>query len=166
MKKSPTKRADLPKLVARLKRLGEKIVFTNGVIDILHRGHVEYLAKARRLGDVLIFGLNSDASTRRLKGKDRPIQKQADRAAILLALEAVDYVVIFGEDTPEKLIRQVRPDLLVKGADYQVAEIVGSEFVKSYGGQVRTISLTKGQSTTKLVTKLKGTGKANGPKSR
>lgn len=137
-------------LTQRLRRRGKRIVFTNGVFDILHRGHVDYLARARKLGDVLIVGLNSDASTRRLKGAGRPIQTQADRAAILLALEAVDYVVIFGEDTPEKLIEKVRPDVLVKGADYKLDEIVGADFVKSQGGVVRRIRLTPGRSTTRI----------------
>lgn len=142
-------------LSTRLRRSGRRIVFTNGVFDILHRGHVDYLAKAKSLGDILIVGLNSDASTRRLKGTDRPIQTQADRAAVLLALRSVDYVVIFGEDTPEKLIHQVRPDVLVKGADYAVSEIVGAEFVRSYGGSVRRVRLTPGRSTSILVKRLR-----------
>ncbi len=144
----------MPSLIRRLKRRGERIVFTNGVFDILHRGHVDYLARAKSYGDVLIVGLNSDASTRRLKGPDRPLQKQSDRAAVLLALCAVDYVVIFGEDTPDKLIREVSPDVLVKGADYRLSEIVGADFVKSYGGSVRRVSLTKGRSTSRLVRKV------------
>ena len=146
----PTPRSGLPVLLRKLKRQGKTIVFTNGVVDILHRGHVEYLARAKSCGDVLIFGLNSDASTKRLKGPSRPIQKQADRAAILLALESVDYVVIFGDDTPDKLIKQIRPDILAKGADYQLSEIVGAEFVQSYGGVVKRIKLTTGRSTTRL----------------
>jgi len=147
-------RAGITRLIARLKRGGKKIVFTNGVFDILHRGHVEYLSKAKSFGDILIVGLNTDASVRRIKGGQRPIQKQNDRAAILLALQAVDYVVLFGEDTPEKLIRQVRPDVLVKGADYKISDIVGSDFVRSYGGKVKRVKLTKGCSTSKLLTKL------------
>jgi len=140
--------------VARLRRAGKKVVFTNGVFDILHRGHVEYLAKAKSLGDVLIVGLNSDASVRRIKGPRRPLQKQTDRAVILLALESVDYVVPFGEDTPEKLIRRVKPDVLVKGADYKNSEIVGADFVRSYGGAVHRIRLTPGRSTSGLIKKL------------
>ena len=139
----------------RLRRRGKKIVFTNGVFDLLHRGHVTYLARARSYGDVLIVGLNSDRSVRRIKGPDRPLQKQADRAAILLALEAVDYVVIFGEETPQKLIEQIKPDVLVKGADYRLSEIVGAEFVKARGGQVRRIRLTAGRSTSDLLRRLK-----------
>ena len=150
----PTPRTKITDLAKRVRRRGKRIVFTNGVFDILHRGHVEYLAKAKSFGDVLIVGLNSDASVRRLKGKNRPVQKQADRAVILLALEAVDYVVIFGEDTPQKLIEQVRPDVLVKGADYKISEIVGAEFVKSYGGSVRRVRLTKGRSTSGVLKKL------------
>lgn len=151
----PTPRSGLPDLLRKLRRQSKKIVFTNGVIDILHRGHVEYLARAKSCGDVLIFGLNSDASTKRLKGPSRPIQKQADRAVILLALESVDYVVIFGEDTPEKLIRQVRPDVLAKGADYKLSEIVGADFVNSYGGEVKRIRITPGRSTTRLAKEIK-----------
>jgi len=145
------KRSELSTILKKYKKNNDKIVFTNGVFDILHRGHVEYLATAKKLGDILIVGLNSDASVRRLKGKGRPVQKQNDRAIILLALEAVDYVVFFGEDTPDKLIKKVKPDILVKGADYKISEIVGAEFVKSYGGQVKRISLTKGKSTSSII---------------
>ncbi len=147
-------RSKIAALAVRLRRSGRRIVFTNGVFDILHRGHVEYLAKAKSLDDVLIVGLNSDASARRIKGPTRPHQKQSDRAVILLALESVDYVVIFGEDTPDKLIRQIKPDILVKGADYKVSEIVGADFVRSYGGSVRRIRLTPGRSTSRLVRKV------------
>ncbi len=147
-------RSKIAALAARLKRSGRRIVFTNGVFDILHRGHVEYLAKAKSLGDVLIVGLNSDASVRRIKGSTRPLQRQSDRAVILLALESVDYVVVFGEDTPDKLIRQIKPDILVKGADYKISEIVGADFVRSYGSSVRRIRLTPGRSTSRLVGKV------------
>lgn len=136
------------------RRDGRKIVFTNGVFDILHRGHVEYLAKARSFGDLLIVGLNSDISVRRIKGPKRPIQPQADRAAILLALRSVDYVVYFSEETPEKLIAAVRPDILVKGADYEKHEIVGAKFVQSYGGKVRRVKLRTGRSTTGILNRL------------
>lgn len=139
----------------RLKRSRKKLVFTNGVFDILHRGHVEYLTKAKSFGDVLIVGVNSDASVRRLKGAERPVQKLADRAAILMALEAVDYVIPFSEDTPAKLIEKVRPDVLVKGADYKLSEIVGADFVHSYGGRVRRVRLTPGRSSSALLKKLK-----------
>ncbi len=153
--KNLVKRKDLAKLITRLKRAHKKVVFTNGVFDVLHRGHVDYLARAKTFGDVLIVGLNTDTSVRRLKGATRPIQKQNDRAAILLALRVVDYVVMFGEATPDTLIRQVRPDVLAKGADYKIAEIVGADFVQSYGGMVKRIRLTGGRSTTAVLKKLK-----------
>ncbi|MBI5265801.1 MAG: D-glycero-beta-D-manno-heptose 1-phosphate adenylyltransferase [candidate division Zixibacteria bacterium] len=143
-------------LTARLRRSGRKIVFTNGVFDIIHRGHVDYLAKARSFGDLLIVGLNTDASVRRLKGKGRPVQPQSDRAAILLALRSVDYVVLFADDTPARLIEKVRPDVLVKGADYALSDIVGAKFVKSYGGSVKRVRLVKGRSTSALVRLLGG----------
>ena len=145
------KRSDLPLLMKRLRRQGKRVVFTNGVFDVLHRGHVDYLARARSFGDLLMVGLNNDRSVRRLKGPTRPVQRQADRAAILLALRWVDFVVLFGEDTPDKLIQEVRPDVLVKGADYRLAEVVGAHFVKSCGGSVRTVRLTKGRSTSRLL---------------
>jgi rfaE bifunctional protein nucleotidyltransferase chain/domain len=147
-------RSAISSLATRLRKQGKRIVFTNGVFDILHRGHVDYLAEAKSLGNVLIVGLNSDSSTRRLKGVGRPIQKQQDRAAILLALKSVDYVVMFGEDTPDRLIRAVRPDVLVKGADYKTSEIVGAAFVQSCGGTVKRIRLTRGRSTSRIVEKL------------
>lgn len=133
------------------RRRRQKIVFTNGVFDILHLGHVQYLTKAKSLGDVLVVGLNTDASVRRLKGKSRPIQNQRDRAIILAALRMVDHVVLFSEDTPEKLIKLVKPDVLVKGADYKITEIVGADFVRSYGGSVKRIRLTPGRSTTSII---------------
>jgi rfaE bifunctional protein nucleotidyltransferase chain/domain len=142
-------------VATKARRDGKKIVFTNGVFDILHRGHVEYLAKARSFGDLLIVGLNSDISVRLIKGPKRPVQPQADRAAILLALRAVDYVVYFSEDTPEKLISVVRPDILVKGADYRRDEIVGARFVHSYGGKVKRVRLRSGRSTTGILNRLK-----------
>lgn len=154
MSKGLIKRNGIVKFGQKYHRQKKKIVFTNGVFDIIHRGHVEYLAAAKSLGDVLIIGLNSDASVRRIKGKNRPINNQSDRAAVLLALRAVDNVVIFGEDTPEKLIKQIKPDLLIKGADYKLTEIVGAEFVKACGGEVRRIKLTKGKSSSRIITKL------------
>lgn len=147
-------RKDVMALSTRLRRRGKKIVFTNGVFDVLHRGHISYLTKAASFGDVLIVGLNSDQSVRRIKGKSRPLQSQRDRTEILLALRAVDFVVIFGEDTPDNLIRQIKPDVLVKGADYKLSEIVGAEFVRSYGGRVRRIRLTPGRSTSRLLRKI------------
>ncbi len=141
-------------LARRLRRSGKKVVFTNGVFDIIHRGHIEYLTRARTFGDVLIVGLNSDASARRLKGKSRPIQSQGDRAIILLALKPVDYVVLFSEDTPDRVIGLIKPDVLVKGADYKVSEIAGADFVRSYGGAVRRVRLTQGRSTSRLIRRL------------
>ena len=131
-------------------------MFTNGVFDLLHRGHVDYLAKARSFGDVLVVGLNSDASVRRLKGPERPLQSQRDRAKILLALKAIDYVVIFGEDTPKKLIEQINPHVLVKGADYTIKEIVGADFVLANGGKVRRVRLSPGRSSSRLIKLLGG----------
>jgi D-beta-D-heptose 7-phosphate kinase/D-beta-D-heptose 1-phosphate adenosyltransferase len=144
----------LEKVLAELRQKRNKIVFTNGCFDLLHVGHVKYLAKAKRMGDVLVVGLNSDSSVKRLKGKGRPILAQKDRGEILAALEPVDYVTIFKEDTPNKLIRLVRPDILVKGADYKADNIVGAEFVRSYGGEVKTIPLVKNKSTNLLIASI------------
>ena len=147
---------DLPSLIKKLKRKKNKIVFTNGVFDIIHRGHVDYLSKAKSFGDILVVGLNSDSSVRKIKGKNRPVNKQSDRAAVLLALKAVDYVVIFSEETPQKLIEQVKPDCLVKGADYKISQIVGAGFVKSYNGSVKRVKLTKDRSTSRILKILNG----------
>lgn len=138
----------------------KKIVFTNGCFDIIHAGHVFYLCEAKKLGDMLIVGLNSDASVRRLKGESRPINSEKDRATVLNALKPVDYVVIFGEDTPLELIYVVRPDFLVKGGDYTPDKIVGAEFVESYGGKVVTISFVEGKSTTNIVDKINNENKS------
>jgi rfaE bifunctional protein nucleotidyltransferase chain/domain len=127
------------------------IVFTNGVFDILHRGHLEYLQAARALGQLLIVGLNSDASVRRIKGPKRPLVSQDDRAFALCALRFVDHVVIFDEDTPEQLIQALTPSILVKGADYKPHEIVGGKHVIKHGGKVVTIPLRKGYSTTNFI---------------
>jgi len=133
-------------------RAGKKTVFTNGCFDILHAGHVFLLEKARSLGDMLIVGLNSDASVRRLKGARRPLNKLSDRARVLAALESVDMVVVFTRDTPHELIKALKPDVLVKGADYGRGNIVGREFA----GHTVRIPLVKGRSTTGLVGKIKG----------
>lgn len=136
---------------------GERLVFTNGVFDLLHRGHVEYLAEARALGDRLVVGLNSDASARALgKGPDRPLVGEADRAAVLAALRAVDLVVIFDDETPERLIREVRPDVLAKGGDWPPERIVGRAFVESCGGKVVSVPLREGFSSTALIERLRG----------
>lgn len=140
----------------RSRRTGP-VVFTNGVFDLLHPGHVEYLEAARALGDALVVGVNTDASARRLaKGPDRPILDQAARARIVAALETVDRVVVFDEDTPLELIRILNPDVLVKGGDYTRATIVGADHVESYGGVVLTIALVPGYSTTSLMERVRG----------
>ena len=131
-----------------------KVVFTNGCFDILHRGHVEYLAKAADLGDILVVGLNTDASVRRLKGEGRPVNNQEARALVLASLSFVDAVVLFDDDTPYNLIKTLRPDVLVKGADYQPEAIVGYDIVTSYGGTVTTIPLVEGYSTTNFIERL------------
>ena len=140
--------------VWRLK--SDRIVFTNGVFDILHRGHATYLEQAAALGHRLIVGVNSDASVKRLgKGDDRPLNNQADRIRVLSALRCVDAVVIFDQDTPMELIQAIRPDVLVKGGDWRVDQIVGGEFVKKYGGEVHSLPLVEGRSTTALVEKIR-----------
>lgn len=139
----------------RVERLrGGTIVFTNGVFDLLHRGHLEYLEEARALGTLLIVGLNSDASVRRLKGPQRPLLPEADRALALTALRAVDHVVLFDEDTPEALIQAVNPHILVKGGDYRPADVVGYEHVVGQGGRVVVLPFRDGYSTSSLVQKI------------
>lgn len=130
---------------------GMSIVFTNGCFDILHRGHVEYLAQAADKADVLVVGLNTDASVRRLKGVGRPVNNEQARAMVLASLGFVDAVVLFDEDTPLELIKTVHPDILVKGADYKLEDIVGYDFVTSYGGKVETIPLVEGFSTSRII---------------
>src|SRR5262249_29606875 len=137
------------------RRLGQRIAFTNGCFDILHAGHVEYLQEARAQADLLVVGLNSDASVRALKGDGRPVHSVAARALVLAGLQAVDYVTIFEEATPLELIRAVRPDLLVKGADYRKEDVVGAEFVASYGGRVHLAPLREGYSTTHILERLR-----------
>jgi len=132
-----------------------KVVFTNGCFDILHRGHITYLAQARQMGDLLVVGLNSDASVRRLKGPTRPVNDEQSRALLLAALEMVDYVVLFEEDTPYNLILKVKPDLLVKGGDYAIDNIVGADFVLQRGGEVRTIPFVDGFSSSSIIDHLK-----------
>lgn len=132
-------------------REGKKIVFTNGCFDLLHRGHIYYLAKAREMGDVLVIGLNSDSSVSRLKGEGRPVNGQNARAEVLGALGMVDYIILFEEDTPLNLINAVKPDLLIKGGDYKVEEIVGYREVTSRGGKVLTIPTMEGYSTTSII---------------
>lgn len=138
-----------------LAKLHKKLVFTNGCFDIIHRGHVEYLYKARKKGDMLLVGLNTDSSVRRIKGDKRPIMDENSRATILCALESVDYVIFFEEDTPLSLIQKIKPDVLIKGADYTVDQIVGAKEVLSWGGKVETVELTRGFSTSGIIEKIK-----------
>ena len=141
-------------IAKRLKVQSKKIVFTNGCFDILHRGHVEYLEKAKAAGDVLVVGLNTDKSVKCIKGPDRPVNKEVDRAVVLSGLSAVDYIVLFNEDTPLNLIKAVKPQVLVKGGDWKSEDIVGSDIVKASGGKVISIPFVKGYSTTKLLNKI------------
>ncbi|MBW3630897.1 MAG: D-glycero-beta-D-manno-heptose 1-phosphate adenylyltransferase [Gemmatimonadetes bacterium] len=152
----------LEELLARFGRPRRAtLVFTNGVFDILHRGHVEYLDHARRLGDALVVGLNTDDSVRRLKGPTRPLNREDDRAIVLAGLGAVDAVVLFGDDTPFALISALLPDVLVKGGDYRAEEIVGAPEVTAAGGRVVVAPLLAGRSTTNLLERARG-GAANG----
>ena len=132
-----------------------KVVFTNGCFDLIHRGHLEYLKQAKAMGDILIVGLNDDDSVTRLKGTSRPILSFEDRSAQLAALASTDYIIPFAEDTPQLLIEKVKPRVLVKGGDYNLDEIIGRDFVESYGGYVTTIPFLEGYSTTELIEKLK-----------
>ncbi|MFH1238678.1 MAG: D-glycero-beta-D-manno-heptose 1-phosphate adenylyltransferase [bacterium] len=150
---------NLKKILSRLKKKGKKIVFTNGCFDIIHVGHVRYLKQAKGCGDILVIAVNSDSSVRMLKGKNRPLVALKDRLEVLSALEFVDYVVVFSEETPARVIETLRPDILVKGSDYRLNEIVGRDFVESTGGKVVTIPLVKGKSTTALINKIVSTCK-------
>jgi D-beta-D-heptose 7-phosphate kinase/D-beta-D-heptose 1-phosphate adenosyltransferase len=147
-------RTELVGIRKHLKAAGKRVVFTNGCFDILHRGHVDYLTKARALGDALVVGLNTDSSVQRLKGSGRPINEQDDRAAVLAALNAVDYVCLFDEDTPYELIQSLVPDVLVKGADWSVQDVVGKDVVESAGGSVQTIEFLPNRSTSKIIQKI------------
>jgi len=142
-------------LARTLRSEGRRIVFTNGVFDILHPGHVRYLQQARTLGDALIVGLNADASVRKNKGPGRPINTQAERAEILEALECVDAVVLFAEDTPAEIIQAIQPDILVKGADWAENAIVGRDTVEARGGQVVRVPIEQGYSTTEIIRKIR-----------
>jgi rfaE bifunctional protein nucleotidyltransferase chain/domain len=137
------------------KQDGFKVVFTNGCFDILHLGHLDYLEKSRDLADKLVVGLNTDKSVRQIKGQDRPINKEYARARMLAAMSFVDLVIAFDEETPLELIKKVKPDILVKGKDYEVENIVGAEFVIGNGGEVKTIELKEGYSTTDIINKIK-----------
>nr|WP_157494073.1 D-glycero-beta-D-manno-heptose 1-phosphate adenylyltransferase [Fulvivirga imtechensis] len=145
----------LRQTVAGWKALGEKVVFTNGCFDILHLGHIDYLEKARALGDRLVIGLNTDSSVRRLKGETRPLNNEYSRGRVLASLAFVDAVTYFDEDTPYQLIGELLPDILVKGSDYLAENVVGADIVLGNGGRVETIQLVEGYSTTNLVDKIK-----------
>lgn len=139
----------------RWHKQGQTIVFTNGCFDLLHRGHIEYLSRAASLGDRLIIGLNSDPSVRKLKGDTRPIFTQGDRALLLASFYWIDAIVIFDEDTPLNLIKAISPDVLVKGGDYSVEEIVGAEYVLSTGGEVKSLEFIEGYSTSDIINKIR-----------
>jgi len=141
-------------LIKAFQQSGKKVVFTNGCFDILHAGHVIYLQEARGKGDLLVLGLNSDDSVRRLKGENRPVREEFDRAVLLAGLESIDMVVVFDEDTPEILIQKLKPDVLVKGGDYSLSEIVGADFVHSIGGQVVIIPFVEGFSSSNIIEKI------------
>lgn len=149
------KRSELPIYISALKAQKKSIVFTNGCFDILHIGHIHYLEAAKSLGDVLIIGLNTDKSVSDLKGPDRPINQQDDRANVLSALRAVDVVVLFDESTPLSLISEIMPDILVKGGDYTLETIVGADIVLAHNGKVEIIPFVDGKSTSSIINKIK-----------
>lgn len=144
-------RAEILTIRKQLKEEKKKVVFTNGCFDVLHAGHVDYLNKTKAAGDVLILGLNSDASVKRIKGEKRPIVCEEERAFILSNLKAVDYVTLFEEDTPQEIISELIPDILIKGADWAIDKIVGRDIVEANGGEVKTISFVTDQSTTNII---------------
>lgn len=148
-------RDDIAAFCEVLRKGGQKVVFTNGCFDILHAGHVTYLEKARSFGDCLVLGLNTDASVRANKGPSRPINSELDRAKVVGALKAVDYVVLFGEQTAEKLIAKVKPDVYVKGGDYTLDTLPEAKIVMSYGGKVEFVTMVEGRSTTNVIQKIK-----------
>ena len=155
MKRKIIARSILPDLAHKLRIAGKKVVFTNGAFDILHLGHVTYLQKAKEQGDVLIVGVNSDASVKSYKGPDRPINPEKDRMLVLAALACVDFVVLFEESTPLNLIMMARPHVLVKGADWKKSEIAGAKEVESWGGKVKLVPVVAGRSTTNVIKKMK-----------
>ncbi len=148
----------LKRIVKAAQRRGRKVVFTNGCFDLLHWGHVQYLAEARKKGDLLVVAVNSDESVRRLKGSGRPVTPGKDRARVLAGLAAVDYVVIFPDDTPERVIRELSPDVLVKGGDWKKNRIVGRDWVEAHGGRVETIRFLRGYSTSSILKTAVGRG--------
>ena len=149
------KNDELNEFLTILKKENKKIVFTNGCFDILHAGHVRYLKESKKFGDILIVGLNSDASVRLLKGEGRPINNESDRAEVLAGLEAVNYVVIFNEASPVKLLEIIKPDIYTKGADYTIETLPEAKTVIKNGGEIKFIKLVEGKSTTKIIDKIK-----------
>ena len=147
-------KTDMNRILSYYRFRNYKIVFTNGCFDIIHRGHVEYLSKAADMGDVLIIGLNTDQSVKRLKGNTRPVVDQESRALVLASLKFVANVIYFDQDTPLELIKIVKPDVLVKGSDYKEEDIIGADFVKQNGGIVNTVELTPGFSTSDIISKI------------
>jgi D-beta-D-heptose 7-phosphate kinase/D-beta-D-heptose 1-phosphate adenosyltransferase len=148
-------RKEIKEIRAQLKQEGKKVVFTNGCFDLIHSGHVDYLVKAREMGDVLILGLNTDSSVKRIKGVKRPILNQDERAFIVSNLKPVDYVNFFEEDTPAEIIKDLIPDILVKGSDWAIDKIVGREVVEANGGEVKTIQFVNNQSTSNIIKIIK-----------
>lgn len=148
-------RQKLLSLIQKLKTEGKRIIFTNGCFDILHSGHIDYLKKTKELGDILIIGINSDESVKKIKQQNRPINKLLDRMIVLDSIRYVDYVVPFNEETPENLIKIIKPDVLTKGGDWNKKDVVGSDFVKSYGGKTVIIPYIKGKSTTNTIKKIR-----------
>ncbi len=147
-------RTEIIQIRKQLKNEGKKVVFTNGVFDLIHSGHVDYLVKAKEMGDVLILALNTDESVKRIKGDKRPILLQNERAFVVSNLKPVDYVTFFEEDTPAEIIKDLIPDVLVKGADWSIDKIVGRDVVEANGGEVKTIDFVNDQSTSKIIQKI------------
>jgi len=141
--------------ILQSKNKSDKTVFTNGCFDLVHRGHIEYLSQARDLGDLMVIGLNTDASVSRIKGEHRPLQDEKSRALVLAAMSFVDYIILFNEETPHSLIEAIQPDVLVKGSDYKIEDVVGYDIILAKGGTVQTIELTEGYSTSKIEEKIK-----------
>jgi len=145
---------EIEKTAKKIHKKNKKIVFTNGCFDIIHSGHIKYLQEAKKLGDYLVVGLNSDSSVKKLKGQNRPINEDRDRATVLNALVPVDFVVIFHQQTPYELIKLIKPDILVKGGDWQPKDIVGSDIVLANGGKVKSLNFVEGKSTTNIIEKI------------
>ncbi|MFH1577576.1 MAG: D-glycero-beta-D-manno-heptose 1-phosphate adenylyltransferase [Candidatus Omnitrophota bacterium] len=145
---------ELKTIISRLKKRGQRIAFTNGCFDIIHLGHITYLEKAKKSADLLIVAINSDRSVKKLKGKNRPVKKLKSRMAIIAALESVDFVTYFRETTPFEIIKLLKPDILIKGGDWNKDRIVGKDIVRDYGGQIKTIPYIKGYSSSKIIRRL------------